>query len=110
MDLFDIIIISVILGVIGKGLFWVWIAWTVGRAAHGAYQIYNGQIEAGLRQLAMEIQAHHNQQARAIEAAMRQRVAALPRRERVVYKNRLSDVVRGKKVLNPATGEWETVS
>lgn len=107
MDFFSLMIIlfiiAAVVGFVVKVVFWIWVA----RSAWNAYKVYNAEIESGLRQLAMAMQAHQAQQAIALQQAMRQQVATLPRSERITYKRKLSDVVSGKKVLNPATGEWE---
>lgn len=107
MDIFSTFFIYLIIGsvfgtVIGfvlKFLFW--------RSIFRSIQVNNTQVDTALWQLAMQLQAEHYNQAREIEEATRRRILELPRRERAVYQNRLTEVVSGKKVLNPATGEWE---
>ncbi len=109
--IFIIIIIIGILSSVGPLLFGIWAAWvagrTVNRAVNSGMQIYNALIEGMMRQLAMELQAQHHQEASERQQAIQRELRTLPSREQRLYRQRLSDVVDRKQVLNPATGEWE---
>ena len=101
-----IIIIVFIVAIIAfavKVFFWIFVA----KSAYNAYQVYNYQVEDALQQLSIAMQSDQYEQVQVQQQAVQQQVDSLPRSEREVYESRLSEVVAQRKVLNPATGEWE---
>lgn len=97
--------------VVLKVAFWFWFIYRVGRGAGQVVQLYNQAVESWFVQIARAIQEGQRQDA--IIALQRQAVAEihhLPRHERRVHQQRLSDVMSERVRLNTRTGEWEEES
>jgi biopolymer transport protein ExbB/TolQ len=101
-----IIFIAVLAGV--ARIIWSFYVWyQLAKVIHQVFKAYNQQIQNDFVEAARAV--HRQQERAAREAARRaeEAIREIPTRERRRHRQTLKDIMNGRVVLNPRTGELE---